>query len=62
MCTPTAYEDCVSSYVFDIDIGAHLNGSTVSTIPLQCDLPLERKQEFMVTSKSLADKRAAIMW
>ena len=43
-------------YVIDIYVGAHLNGSSASTIALQCGLPLERNKELYTTSKSLADK------
>jgi hypothetical protein len=42
-------------YVFEIDVGSHLNGSIVSTTTLCCGLTLRRQTGFWATSKSLAD-------
>jgi len=49
-------------HVIDIFVGAHLNGSSASTIALQCGLPLERNKEFYTISKSLLTRAAIIWW
>ena len=55
------YGGCETPYVFDNDVGAHLNGSVALTTTLCCGFVWRRQTEFDATSTNLANKSSCNM-